>query len=156
MCLHAKLLQSCPTLCNPMDCSLPGSSVHGILQARKLEWVAIPYSRGSSSSRDRTRVSYVSVSCIGGRVPYHKRHMGSPESAIHIYICVYTIYMYRCIPSFLGFPPLAPHPVGPHRALCWAPCADSSFPLALVSTWSCMHLSVSLSVRPGLFRRRCV
>ena len=41
---HAKLLQSCPTLCDPMDCSLPGSSVHGILQARILEWVAIPFS----------------------------------------------------------------------------------------------------------------
>ena len=40
--------QSCPTLCNPMDYSLPGSSVHGILQARILEWVAIPFSRGSS------------------------------------------------------------------------------------------------------------
>ena len=39
--------QSCPTLCNPMDWSLPGSSVHGILQARKLEWVAIPFSRQS-------------------------------------------------------------------------------------------------------------
>ena len=40
--------QSCPTLCDPMDCSPPGSSVHGILQARILEWVAIPFSRGSS------------------------------------------------------------------------------------------------------------
>ena len=43
--LHAKSLQSCPTLCDPMDCSLPGSSVHGILQARILEWVAIASSR---------------------------------------------------------------------------------------------------------------
>ena len=58
------LSQSCPTLCNPMDCSPPGSSVHGILQARILEWVAMPSSRGSSQSRDRTWVSY--VSCIGG------------------------------------------------------------------------------------------
>ena len=41
-CVHAKLLQSCLTLCNPMDCSPPGSSVHGILQARILEWVAQP------------------------------------------------------------------------------------------------------------------
>ena len=41
----AKLLQSCPTLCNPMDLSPPGSSVHGILQARILEWVAISFSR---------------------------------------------------------------------------------------------------------------
>ena len=47
-CMHAKLLQSCLTLCNPMDCSLPGSSVHGILQARILEWVVMPFSRGSS------------------------------------------------------------------------------------------------------------
>ena len=40
--------QTCLTLCDPMDCSLPGSSVHGIFQARILEWVAIPFSRGSS------------------------------------------------------------------------------------------------------------
>ena len=45
---HIQLLQSCLTLCDPMDCSLPGSSVHGILQARILEWVAISLSRGSS------------------------------------------------------------------------------------------------------------
>ena len=49
--------QSCPTLCDPMDCSLPGSSVHGISQARTLEWVAIPFSRGPSWSRDQTQVS---------------------------------------------------------------------------------------------------
>ena len=41
--------QSCPTLCDPMDCSLPDSSVHGIFQARLLGWVAIPFSKGSSS-----------------------------------------------------------------------------------------------------------
>ena len=46
-------------LCNPMDCSLPGSSLHGILQARVLEWVAISFSRGSSQLRDRTRVSHI-------------------------------------------------------------------------------------------------
>ena len=45
MCVHAKSLQLCPTLYNPMDCSLPGSSVHRILQARTLEWVAMPSSR---------------------------------------------------------------------------------------------------------------
>ena len=49
--------QSCLTLHDPMDCSPPGSSVHGISQARILEWVAIPFSRGSSGPRDRTRVS---------------------------------------------------------------------------------------------------
>ena len=54
--------QSCLTLCDPMDCSRSGSSVHGILQARTLEWVTIPFSRGSSRPRDRTQVS-----CIAGR-----------------------------------------------------------------------------------------
>ena len=47
----------CPILCDPMDCNLPDSSVHGIFQARVLEWIAIFFSRGSSQPRDRTRVS---------------------------------------------------------------------------------------------------
>ena len=55
---EVKAAQSCPTLCNPMDFSLPGSSVHGILQARILEWVAIAFSRGSSQPRDWTPVSH--------------------------------------------------------------------------------------------------
>ena len=54
----AKLLQSCPTVCNHLGCSPPGSSVHGILQARVLEWVAVSFSRGSSLPRDGTQVSY--------------------------------------------------------------------------------------------------
>ena len=62
--LKLKLLvaQSCLTLCDPLSCSLPGSSVHGISQARILEWVAVSFSRGSSWPRDRTYVS-----CITGR-----------------------------------------------------------------------------------------
>ena len=51
------VIESCPTLCNPMDCSPPGSSVHGILQARILERVAISFSRGSFQPRNRTQVS---------------------------------------------------------------------------------------------------
>ena len=51
--------QSCLTLCDPMDCSPPGSSAHGILQARILEWVAIPLSRGSSWPRNWTQVSHI-------------------------------------------------------------------------------------------------
>ena len=53
LCVCAKSLQSCLTLWDPMDCSPPGSSVHGILQARRLELVAMPFSRGSSRPRDR-------------------------------------------------------------------------------------------------------
>ena len=55
----SEVTQSCPTLCDPMDCSPPGSSVHGILQARILEWVAISFSRGSSQPRNRTQVSSI-------------------------------------------------------------------------------------------------
>ena len=55
----AKSLQSCSTLCDPIDGSLPGSSVHGILQARILKWVAISFSRGSSRPRDETQVSRI-------------------------------------------------------------------------------------------------
>ena len=57
VCVCTKSLQSGLTLCDPMDCSLPGFSVHGILQARVLEWVPLPSSWGSSQSRDWTRVS---------------------------------------------------------------------------------------------------
>ena len=63
-----QVLQSCPTL-HSVDCSSPGSSVHGILQARILEWVATPSSRGSYQPRDRTCVSY--ISCIGRQILYH-------------------------------------------------------------------------------------
>ena len=67
-------------LCDPMDCSPPGSSIHGILQARILEWVAMPSSTGSSQSRDCTWDSY--VSCIGRRVLYHQRHLEGPLTAM--------------------------------------------------------------------------
>ena len=67
-CRHAKSVQSCLALCDPIGCSPPGSSVHGILQARILEWVTMPSSRGSSRPRDRTWVSW--GSCIEGRFFY--------------------------------------------------------------------------------------
>ena len=62
--------------CDPMDCSLPDSSVHGILQARTLEWVAISSSRGSSRPRGRTHISC--SFCLGRQVLYHQHHLGSP------------------------------------------------------------------------------
>ena len=67
--VHAKSLQLCPTLCDPMDCSLPASSVQEIIQARLLEWGAMPSSRGSFQPRDQTHNSY--VSCIERCVLYH-------------------------------------------------------------------------------------
>ena len=59
VCVCVLVIQWCPTLCNPMDYSPPGSSVHGVLQARILEWVTMPSSRGSSWPRDQTRVSCI-------------------------------------------------------------------------------------------------
>ena len=67
-CCCCSVAQLCPTLCHP-----PGSSVCGILQARILEWVAMPFSRGSSRPRDRTRIS-----CIGRWILYRLTHLGSP------------------------------------------------------------------------------
>ena len=74
-CVPAKLLQSCPTLCNTMDCSPPGSSVHGILQERILELVAMPSSRGSSQPSNQTCVSYIYLRLQEGSLP-------QPQNAI--------------------------------------------------------------------------
>ena len=63
--MRAKWLQSCPTLCDSMDHSPPGSSVHGILQARILEWVAMPAFRRSSQPRDQTHI-FMSPALAGG------------------------------------------------------------------------------------------
>ena len=68
-CMHAKSLQSCPTLCNTMDCSLPGSSVHGILQTKILERIVMPFSRGSSWPEDHTHISC--GFCITVKILYH-------------------------------------------------------------------------------------
>ena len=65
----SEVAQLCLTLCDPMDCSLPGSSIHGIFQARILEWVVISFSRGSSWPRDWTQVSL-----IAGSHFYHLGH----------------------------------------------------------------------------------
>ena len=92
----SEVAQSCLTLCDPMDCSPPGSSVHGIFQAWILEWVAVSFSRGSSWLRNRIRVS-----CIIGRrftiwatrlrellkwdwYPYQKRHQGGSVQPTHV------------------------------------------------------------------------
>ena len=84
--LCAKSLQSCLTPCDPMDCSPSGSSVHGILQARTLEWVAMPSSRGSSRPRDQSHGSY--LSCFGSGALYHWCHLGNPIQGRKIHLLV--------------------------------------------------------------------
>ena len=78
--MHVKLFQSSPSLWDPIGCSLPDSSVHGIFQPRILEWVAISSSRGSSQLRDQPHVSY--ASCIGRQVLYRQCHLGSLRNGI--------------------------------------------------------------------------
>ena len=80
-------LQSCPTLCNPIDYNLEGSSAHGILQARILEWVAIPFSRGSSQPRDRTLDSCISGRFFTARV--------TREAPLPFYFTIKTLIAYE-------------------------------------------------------------
>ena len=85
--------QSCLTLCNPMDCSLPGSSIHGIFQARILEWVAISFCRGSTRPKDRTHLSC--VSCLDRQILYHyttwEVHMNTIS---HLYCILHILYVH--------------------------------------------------------------
>ena len=91
-----KSLQSCPTPWDPMNCRSSGSSVHGFLQARILEWIATPPSRRSSQPRDRTCASY--ISCIGRQVLYHSHHLGNPAYGLGggIWIGYYNDIIENC------------------------------------------------------------
>ena len=94
---ESEVTQSCPTLSDPMDCSLPGSSFHGIFQARVLEWVATAFSRGSSQPRDWTHIS-----CIGRWVLYHwaTREASVQINSFQIIINLDFFYTYKKIRSW--------------------------------------------------------
>ena len=89
LCLVALL---CPTLCDPLDCSPPGSSVHGILQARILEWIAMPSSRGFSQPRDLT-----CVSCIAGGF---FTSWPTREAHLYLYLYLWSIFILHVCTSF--------------------------------------------------------
>ena len=99
-------VQSCLTLCDTMNCSLPGSSFHVIFQARVLKWVAISYSRGSSHPRDWTHISW-----IGRQIFYQLQHLGDPLGLwccckwhyfIHFYgSIIFPVYISLSIPLLL-------------------------------------------------------
>ena len=94
----SEVVQSCSTLCDPMDCSLPGSSVHGIFQARVLEWVAVSFSRWSFQPMDRTRVSIIAGRCF---TIWATTEDQCPESnIIQILLEVYPVYQtFPSLPS---------------------------------------------------------
>ena len=102
------IAQSRLTLCDPMDCSPPGSSVHGISQARILEWVAIFYSRGSSRPRDRTHVSCL-LHWQANSLPLC--HLGSPPAVYSNPWSLSIAWLYFIILKndlyLLGFTPLS-------------------------------------------------
>ena len=75
--MHAQL---CLNFCDSMDCSPPVSSVHGIFQARILEWVAISYSKGSSQPRAQSSISY--FSCSGRQIPFHWANWGARKDLL--------------------------------------------------------------------------
>ena len=123
-CMCARSLRLCSTLCNRMDCSLPGSSVCEILQARILEWVAISFPRGSSWSRDWTHISC--VSCICRWILYLLSHCrsplpsyGTPLTALLLMFCVSSVSQ---LPAYsvpvprleYGFRKTQNHDVWPH------------------------------------------
>ena len=103
VCVCVLVAQSCLTLWDPMDCSPPGSSVHGVLQARTLEWVDTPLSVGSSPPRDGTQICYI----LGWSFP------SEPQGnmcacvcvcvCIHVYVCVYA-HTYISPPFWMSFP----------------------------------------------------
>ena len=111
VCMHAKLLQSCPTLCISMDCSLPGSSVHGIHQARIPERVAKLSSRASSRPRDRTHVF-----CVAGGF-FTAEPLGKPRPVVYWVSNTYKVWTLVREKRHVFFPKLfslveetTPHP----------------------------------------------
>ena len=103
---ESEVTQLYPTLCDPVDCSLPGFSLHGILQARILEWVTISFSRGSSRPRDRNWVS-----CIGGR---HFNLWATREAPQKMFVAAGTAESLQSCPTLCdpidGSPPGSPIP----------------------------------------------
>ena len=98
--MHAKLLQSCPTLCDPMDCSLPDSSVNWISQMRILQWIVISCSRGSSWTRDQT---FIFCMCLlhCRQTLYPLSNQGSPvfTKTTFFFICFLVAFPQFIIPK---------------------------------------------------------
>ena len=86
---ESEVSQSCPTLCDPMDCSLSGSSVHGIFQARVLEWIDISYSRGSSDPGIEPGSPALQANALPSEPPGKPKHI-----FIHLYILLYVFFTF--------------------------------------------------------------
>ena len=126
----------CPTLCDPIDCSPPSSSVHGISQARILEWVVMPSSRRPSRPRDQTRISC--ISCISRQIRYC---WATGEASV--YLTQFSSIQFSL--------PVMSHSLRPHelqhaRPPCPSPTPGAHSNLCPLSRWC--QLIISLSVVP--------
>ena len=103
---ESEVAQLCPTLCDPVDCSPPGSSVHGILQARVLEWVAISFSRGSFQPRDWTQVSRIAGRCFNLKClflpPSFPFCIGWKEGIMHNPFALLPPFRVKYLPTLFG------------------------------------------------------
>ena len=132
-----KVTQLCPTLCNPMDCSLSGFSVHGILQARILEWVAISFSGGSFQSRDRTLVS-----CIAGRF---FSVWSSREAQGHLW----SPSIFEILPLILGLLRLTFLTIIPGNSTMWLQSLPSTRQVTYLNSRNCIFLYRTRCFCPG-------
>ena len=139
VCVHSKSLQSCPTLCDPIDCRPPDSSVFGILQVRLLEWVAISFSRRLSQPREWTCVSC--SSCTAGS--FFTIELWGSLTHTHIYthtrvcMCVYVcVYVCVCLYVYIKH-------VYTHAHTC-------------VYVYTCMHTHVCVCVHTCMCMYMCM
>ena len=126
MCVQ--LLQSCPTLCNLRHCSPPGSSIHGILQARILEWVATPSSRGSSRLRDQTHTFCMAGGFLTAEQP-GKLPQGSSAAAAAAAAKSLQLCLTLCDPIDGRPPGFSIHGIFQARVLEWGAIAFSTMEL---------------------------
>ena len=107
MSVYVLVTQSCPILCDPTNCSLPGFSVYGILQARILEWIVIPFSRGFSWPRDQTLVSYIAgrfftIWATGKSLSIHIKNQLTIN--IWAYFCTLCSVLFICLSILMPVP----------------------------------------------------
>ena len=150
------VVQSCPALCNPMDCNLSGSSVHEILPARILEWTAISSSRGSSQPGTEP-TSPLSPS-TGRQILYYWATWDAPNQ---LYAYIYPLPLET---SFHAWPPF--HPSRSPQTIQWTPCVIQHLPISyLFYTWwcvcvrgcvcVCVFINATVSICPIFFFPYC-
>ena len=152
VCVCVLVAQSCLTLCDPMDCSPPGSSVHGILQTRILEWVAIPLSVGSFPPRDWTQICYILGRSLPSKPPGNTCVCG--VRGTHIYLLPFGFPFHLGHYSALRRVLLGTSDtLSLERLAVWLPDLTERTRVAcdpgFVPCWSPLHGSVSSPCKPS-------